>query len=98
MGRIEWNPTDKAISAVENDCSPLGAVNRLIADAAAWVQAAARRYRRANALLVEQVNPERVKAGLPAIPLIPLPTPVDFIEPDAPGVSDAGPGVPPREE
>jgi hypothetical protein len=91
------------ISKLENSGGPLASVRLAVVDANAWIIAASRRIEKANKLLGE-INAARAKADPPlsAIPLIPLPQPIDFIGPDtdpgsapSPSESDAGPALPP---
>jgi hypothetical protein len=95
----------KIISGIENDTTPIGAVNRLVADSNAWALACNARRGKANKILAE-INAEgaNAKPPSPGIPLIPLLEPLAFVElpavpdpaPPAP-LADPGSAPPPRE-
>jgi hypothetical protein len=83
------------VRRIEEQPGPLGEINRHIADGNAWALTARKRYTKANAAIVK-LNAERAKADPPlaAIPPVPLPEPIAFIEPDPEPGSGPAPADP----
>jgi hypothetical protein len=69
------------VRRIEEQPGLLGEINRHVADGNAWTRYARARYAKAN-VAITKLNVERAKAipPLPAIPPVPLPQPIGFIE------------------
>jgi hypothetical protein len=65
------------IIRTENSTALIDRALLAVADGNAWLEAAAKRFAKANALIAEE-NAERARKGLPAIPLIPSVAPVEL--------------------